>query len=356
MSDKGSLDRYRALCTRSLTGHGIRDIPQLLAEIPADAGIDRYGSGGAVAALEAEIATTLGKPAAVFMPSGTMAQQIALRVHADRRGCRNVAFHPSCHLEIHEEKAYQRLHGLVGIVAGNRDRLMTRADLEAIAERLAAVLIELPQREIGGQLPSWNELEALAEHVRARGAALHLDGARLWESTPFYSRTPAGISALFDTVYVSFYKGLGALAGCCLAGEKDVIDEARAWRKRHGGMLYGMWPNAASALGALRRRLPLMPRYFEHAVAIARVLRDVRNVEVLPYPPQTPMMFLDLRVADDAFVDRAWRIAKDEGLATWPSTAALLDPALRRVEFTVGDATLDFTPAEVGRVVDRLVN
>ena len=75
---------------------------------------DIYGNGGVVAVLEREVSELLGKPAAAFMPSGIMAQQIALRVHADRRGRHVVAFHPTCHLEMHEDKAYQRLHGLVG--------------------------------------------------------------------------------------------------------------------------------------------------------------------------------------------------------------------------------------------------
>src|SRR6187455_1636840 len=100
------LDRYRDRCTRFLGGHGVRSSAEWLADIPPDAGRDQYGVGGAVEALEAEIRKVLGKPAAAFFPSGTMAQQAALRVHADRRNCRVVAFHPTCHLEIHEDKAF----------------------------------------------------------------------------------------------------------------------------------------------------------------------------------------------------------------------------------------------------------
>src|SRR6185436_19616266 len=231
-------------------------------------------------------------------------------------------FHPTCHLELHEDKAYQRLHGLVGVTLGEGHALFTLEDLKRVAEPLAAVLVELPQRELGGLLPEWDDLIAQAEYVRSRGAAVHLDGARLWECTPFYGRTPAEICALFDTVYVSHYKGLGALAGCCLAGPEDEITEARAWRKRHGGTLYGMWPNAASALANLRKRLPLMPRYLEHARAIAKALEGVSNVQVVPNPPQTPMMLLNLRVDAEAFQQRAWRLAEDDGLATWPSATA----------------------------------
>jgi threonine aldolase len=349
------LQAYRALCRRAFAGHGLRNAAALLAEISPDLGVDTYGEHGAVEALELEMRQVLGKPAVAFMPSGTMAQQIALRVHADRRGRRAVAFHPTCHLELREDKAYQRLHGLVGVTLGSGQWLFTLEDLKRVAEPLAAVLFELPQREIGGCLPAWSDLEAQVAYVRSTGAAVHLDGARLWECGPYYQRTPAEICALFDTVYVSHYKGLGALAGCCLAGPEEHIAEARAWRKRHGGTLYGMWPNAASALANLRKRLPLMPRYFEHARAIAKALKDVRNVQVVPDPPQTPMMLLHLRVDPEAFRARAWKLAEDEGLATWfattPGTAGT-----QVIELAVGDATLAFSPAEAAAVIDRLVN
>jgi Beta-eliminating lyase len=91
----------RASCTRSLSWHGNRRPADLLAELPDDIAPDRYGDGGAVTELEAEVASLLGKPAAAFLPSGTMAQQVTLRVHADARGRRVVLFHPTCHLDHH---------------------------------------------------------------------------------------------------------------------------------------------------------------------------------------------------------------------------------------------------------------
>src|SRR5580698_9814090 len=141
MTEYEELVARRARCTRFLPGHGPATAAAMLATIPADAQVDTYGQGGVVEALEAEICGVLGKPAAAFMPSGVMAQQAVLRVHADQRGRRTVLFHPMCHLEQHEEQAYQRLHGLVGRTAGGRDRLITLDDLTAIAEPPAALLI-----------------------------------------------------------------------------------------------------------------------------------------------------------------------------------------------------------------------
>jgi hypothetical protein len=81
-----------------------------------------------------------------------------------------------------------------------------------VAEPLAALLVELPQREIGGLLPAWDDLVAQVGWARDRDTAVHLDGARLWEAAAGYERSPAEVAALFDSVYVSFYKGIGALA------------------------------------------------------------------------------------------------------------------------------------------------
>jgi threonine aldolase len=316
-----------------------------LAELPEAIEPDRYGAGGVVATLEGETADLLGMPAAVFLPSGTMAQQAALRVQADRRGRRTVVFHPACHLDIHEGGAYQRLHGLHGRPVGEAHRLLTLADLQTVAEPLAALVLELPQRDLGGQLPEWEDLVAQTQWARERGGAVHLDGARLWESLSFYGRPPAAIAALFDTAYVSFYKGLGALAGCCLAGPADVVAEVREWRTRHGGTLFALWPYAASALAGLRRRLPRMPEYQRHAVAIADALRELPGVEVVPDPPQAPMLHLLLDVDADVARQRALRLAADEGIWTWPQFTGTISPHRQRVELTVGDATLQLSPA-----------
>src|SRR5581483_6532239 len=157
---------YRA-CSRYLTHDYPKTPKQVLSELAAETdpelAVDHYGQGKLINNFEKDIAELLGKEAAVFMPSGTMCQQIALRIWASRRGTSNVAFHPKSHLEIYEEHAYQRLHSLNGILVGNPDRLMTLNDIKAVAEPLGVLLIELPQREIGGQLPSWEALHEMID-------------------------------------------------------------------------------------------------------------------------------------------------------------------------------------------------
>lgn len=350
--DEETLAR-RAACTDTILGNGLPSARGLLAGIDPDTPVDQYGTGGVVAELEAHVAQLLGKPAALFLPSGTMAQGAMLRVHADRRSSRTVIWHPACHLERYEEQAHQRLHGLVGRPIGGPEQLLTADDVAGVAEPFAALVLELPQRELGGALPGWDDLVEQTARARERGAAVHLDGARLWEAAAGYGRSPAEIAALFDTVYVSFYKSVGALPGCCVAGSQDDIAQLREWRRRLGGTLFHMWPSAASALGLLGPTLDEMPARMAHALAIAEALRGADRVRVLPDPPQTPMMHLLFDTDAETFRRNARRHA-DEGLWVWPTAFPTGDPRTLRTELTVGRATLRHDPSTVAKIIQSL--
>jgi threonine aldolase len=353
------LEAVAEQCTRFINGHGPRRPRDLLALIPEDTKSDYYGVGGAVAELEQEIAKILGKPAALFFLTGTMAQQATLRVHADRGQSRSVAFHPACHLETHEERGYQHLHDLFGVPVGPRNEPLSAAELARTKQPISALLIELPQRDLGGTLPDWEELNAQVTWARDKGAAVHLDGARIWEASPYYKgehrKTIKDVCGLFDTVYVSFYKGLGAIAGSCVAGEQDVIDELSVWRIRHGGRAFMMWPYAAAAFTALRQRLPLMPKYHKHAVAIGKALQGADGIQVLPTPVQSPMMHLRARITDDGVRRRVADIAKDEKVMMFPRAFSSDGGGVKQFELSVGDATLEFTPAEAADLLARLL-
>lgn len=315
---------------------------------------DRYGQGEIITSFEKEVATLLGKEAAVFMPSGTMCQQIALRIWSQRRGTANVAFHPKSHLETHEEKAYQRLHGLNGILVGSTDRLLALDDLKAITEPIAALLIELPQRDLGGQLPGWEALNEIISWAREHNTSVHLDGARLWECQPFYGREYAEIARLFDTVYVSFYKVLGGIAGAMLAGPADVIAEARTWQRRHGGNLIHLYPYVLSAQKGLRERLGRMEAYHSKAKNIADLLTPFPQIEVVPNPPHTNMMHLFLRGERAKLEAAALKIAKERGLWLFSRLTPTLFPGTSMFELTVGEATLDLSDQEIAEAFQLL--
>jgi threonine aldolase len=284
-----------------------------------------------------------------------MAQQIALRVHCDRRGCHTVAFHPTCHLELHEHGAYAHLHGLKAELIGQRDRLIALDDLEALRAPIGALLIELPQREIGGRLPEWDDLAGQIQWARDSDIATHLDGARIWESAPYYDRSHAEIAELFDTVYVSLYKALGAFAGSVLAGPEDVISEARVWRQRHGGTLWNLFPFAASAQRGLDELLPQMPRFLDHARALAAALRQIPGLTLVPDPPQTPLFHIHVRGDVQTIRERAFHIAEEQRVWLFDTLAPSVIPDVSKVELSIGEPALEISPADAAEFFQMLV-
>lgn len=351
-ADAAALRRQAFLqCERTLSGNPPRPLRAALLALAESVGTDeqpdRYGTGALIEDFEREVAALLGQEAAVFMPSGTMAQQIALRIWSERTGRKTVAFHPTCHLELHERKGYELLHGLRATLVGDAERIITLADLHATPEPLAALLLELPQREIGGQLPTWEALVEQTGWARSRGAAAHMDGARLWEAAPAYGRDYAEVASLFDSVYVSFYKGIGALAGAALAGSADFVAEARIWQRRHGGNLVQLYPYVLSARAALRERLPRFASYHERAVQIAAALSQVDGVILKPNPPQAHMAHVYLRGEPEALLEASADLARDQRVALFTWLRAAPVPGYSMFELTIGDGAAAFTPDEV---------
>jgi threonine aldolase len=283
---------------------------------------DRYGEGELIEGFERKVATLLGKSAAVFMPSGTMAQLIALRIWCERKGIRRIAMHATSHLELHEERAYAHLHGLDATLLGARERPTEARDLAALLAKSAAdstgppaaLLVELPAREIGGRLPAWEEIEALSALAHDHGMRLHMDGARLWEAREYFApRSLADLCAPFDSVYVSFYKGIGALAGAMLLGPEDFIAEARIWRRRQGGTLVQLHPFVASAAMRLDTQLAKMPAYRARALGFAAGLSTIDGIVIDPQPPQVNLFHVHFAAPPAALAAARDRIASEDG-------------------------------------------
>ena len=344
---------------RSLVNHApLRRRPQVMVArmldwLPPDTPL--WGDDAPVAQLERRLAELLGKPKTLFFPTGTMAQQVALRIHAERTGRRAFAAHPQNHLHLWEEHGYAAVHGLRFLAAGDRNRLLTIDDLTQVGEPAAALLLELPQREIGGLLPTWDDLTAQVGWAHEHGAAAHLDGARLWEAQPYYDRPHAEIAALFDTVYVSLYKGLEGVRGAVLAGPADVIDEAAVWRRRLGGAIPDAWPLAVAALMGLDEQLDRMPAFRDHAVAIARAVTADGVATVLPSPPQTPMFHVHLPVAPAAAQRARDEIIEAHGVQVFSYVRSQPLPNHAMFEVSVGENTMAFTPDEAAALIRELV-
>ncbi|MEQ1564922.1 MAG: beta-eliminating lyase-related protein [Myxococcota bacterium] len=334
---------------RRLRAHRPTNVRALLTALAAEADEppDWYGAGGALEVFEAELAQRFDKPAAVFVPSGTLAQQVMLRIATERAGCPTLGFHPTCHLELHEHHGYSFVHGMRSRLVGQRHRALVRADLDAVREPLGALLLELPQREVGGELPPWHDLVAQVQWARERGVWAHLDGARVWEASAGYDRPLDEIAALFDSVYVSFYKVLGGIAGAALLSDADTIARARVWIGRLGGNLVSMYPMVLAARRGLRDQLPRVPGYLRRAKDVAEVLRGFAGVRVKPDPPHTNMMHVFFPAEPERLLDASAATALERGIALITAAVPTEVPGVCRAELVIGDASDDLTDQEL---------
>ncbi|MEU4180131.1 beta-eliminating lyase-related protein [Streptomyces sp. NPDC026589] len=328
---------------------------------------DVYG-GGVVADLERRVAGLLGMESAAFFPTGTMAQQIALRCWAGRTGDATVALHPLSHPELHEGGALGAVSGLRTVHPTSEPRLPSAEEVREHPEPFGTLMLELPLRDAGFVLPSWEELTAVVAAARERDAVVHFDGARLWECAPHFGRELSEIAALADSVYVSFYKSLDGLSGAVLAGPSTLVEEARVWRHRYGGLLFQQYPAALSALLGLERELPRLPAYVAHAKVVAGALAEglaasgVPWFRVRPEPPHTHQFQVWLPYGADVLDEASVRQAEETGVTLfrrWFAGAGgaglPLPPGVSCTEVTVAGAGLEWSAEDVRDAVAGFV-
>jgi threonine aldolase len=326
-----------------------------LAGADLDAMPDFYGDGGPVPALERRVAELLGTEAAVIFPTGTMAQQVALRYAVERVGSTAVALHPLGHQEAHERQAYAQLGGLRAIWPTTEPRNPTAEEIRALAEPVSAVVVELPLRDAGFVLPTWDELAAAVAAARDIGAYVHFDGARIWESTTYLAHSLGEIAALADSTYVSFYKTIGGISGAALAGTAELAGYSRAWRHRYGGNLIHHWPYAVTALAGLDSELPRVGEYVRHAPVIAAALGALPGARVYPDPPHTHQFRLWLPHPASALEDASLALAEEEKVwfaGGWKDTGV---PGVAMAEITVAGPALEWTAGDVAETGARLL-
>ncbi|MGW1410015.1 threonine aldolase family protein [Streptomyces sp. NPDC002403] len=323
---------------------------------------DIYGDG-VVAELEERIAGLLGTEAAAFFPTGTMAQQVALRCWAGRTGNPAVALHPLAHPEVHERGALGAVSGLRTVHPTHEPRLPTAQEIRDFDEPFGTLMLELPLRDAGFVLPAWEELEDVVAAARERDAVVHIDGARLWECAPHFGRELPEIAALADSVYVSFYKTLGGISGAALAGPASLIEEARTWRHRYGGQLFQQFPAALAALIGLDRELPRLAAYVAQAKVVAGALAEGFPAagapwsRVHPEPPHTHQFQVWLPYGADVLTEAAVRQAEETGVSLFRKwyPAAAGPPGLSFTEVTVGREGLEWTAEDVRNAVREFV-
>jgi len=206
-------------------------------------------------------------------------------------------------------------------------------------------------REIGGQLPRWDELAEIKELCAERDIHLHLDGARLWEAVAGYGRSPAEIAAGFDSVYVSFYKGIGALGGAMLLGSSDFVALAAEWFKRQGGNLYRRSPYVVSAAMQFDARLALMPALLARTQWLYQELRAHPLLRPNPAAPQVNMLHVYLPVGRERALEIRDAIALEHGVWLFGGAQNGPLPEQSYVEWYVGDGLLNLPDDRVREIL-----
>lgn len=312
---------------------------------------DVYGTGEVIEKFQNFMSDDFDKEAAVFFPSGTMAQQIALRIWCDKRGINKIAYHPLCHLEIHENDGVKKLHQIETTLLGEEGCLFTIDDLKSLGE-VSAVLFELPQREIGGQLPSWDELVAMTTYCRDHDIHTHLDGARLYECLPFYKKTPKEVGELFDTIYISFYKGFGSISGAMLIGPHEIMKEAKIWKRRYGGDLYHLYPYIIPALDAFLKRRNKMTEYYEGAKEYALKLSTVNGLKIVPEVPVCNMFHVFFKDSAENISNQLIKIMLSDDVALFDGISSTAD-GLSKAEIYIGDTYSTVEEAIIDKAIDH---
>ena len=315
--------------TVRMSGDGLGLTPEesarLWTALAAGGGIarDSYSNGGAVERLEHAFAEMLGKERAVFMPTGTLANHLAVRALAGGSG--RALAQADSHLYNDSGDCVQTLSGitLVPLGAGRPD--FTLEEMERALDRTASGRVRTPVRVLSIETPvrrhfgatfDRRELDRIAARARREGIGLHLDGARIFLQAAYEGRPVAEYAAPFDTVYVSLYKYFNAPSGAILAGPRALLDGMHHTRRMFGAGLPAAWPFAAIA----HHYLPGFVDRFRRAVAvseawIARLARhDAFSIERVPNG--TNLCRLRVKTADaDAFRRRL----RGRGVAVGPA-------------------------------------
>lgn len=242
-------------------GDGISYTPEeysrLLATLTANDKVesDAYSLGGIVEQLESRVASLLGKETAVWLPTGTLANHLAVRILAG--GKRRVLVQAESHLQNDCGDCAETLSGLhlIGLAPGKAtftleeaERAANDAQLGRVATPVGALQIETPVRRKSGERFDFTEMRKISAWSRQHSIGLHLDGARLFIESAYTKRPVKEYCTLFDTIYVSMYKYFNAASGAVLAGPKALLADLYQTRRMFGGGLQQVWPFAAVAL------------------------------------------------------------------------------------------------------------
>jgi len=279
--------------------------------LPEPIKMDYYGRGGAVAKLTQKFAELTGKEACIFMPSGTMANQLAISVLADENT--KVFVQETSHIYRDEGDSAQSVFNKRLIPVAQGEAYFTLAQLqeavnyhnqgEVFRSGIGTIAIENPVRRNDGKHVPIDEIRKISAWCREKGYKLHLDGARIFLAMAVTGLSLKEYSSYFDTVYVSLYKYLGAAGGAVLCGDKKVIEPMEHLIKIHGGTAFSNWSNAAMALHHLNGLEERLKRTVTRATSLFAEINRNGGVKIEAIPGGTNIytMKLDASVDPSAF-------------------------------------------------------
>jgi threonine aldolase len=266
----------------------------------AEVGDDVFGDDPTVRQLESRTAEVLGKEAALFVPSGTMANQLAVRCHTEPGD--EVLVEANAHLYYYESGAPAALSGVMCRCMNGQRGIFSGADVEAALRptnqhfpRTRLVCLENTHNRGGGKTWTIEQIRDVASTARKHGLQLHLDGARLWNASVATGVPEREYATHFDTVSVCFSKGLGAPVGSALAGPAVFVERARRFRKMFGGAMRQVGIIAAGALFALEHHRARLAEDHANAKALASGLEGVSGLETDPAEVETNMVMFQVR-------------------------------------------------------------
>ena len=321
-----------------------------MAEAPV--GDDVYREDPTIDRLQEMVAGMLGKEAALYVPSGTMSNQLCLRTLTQMGD--EVICHEESHILHYEGGSAAALSGLqLRPVAGYHGVLSPEAVEETIrpnSEHFAhtgAVEMENTHNRCGGTIWPLEAMREISALAKERGLKVHLDGARLWNAHVATGVSLADYAATADSVSVCFSKGLGAPVGSCLAGSYEFVERARNNRKRFGGAMRQAGIIAAGAVYALEHNVARLAEDHENAATLGDYLLQVPGVAI-HHPVQTNIVIADVTLLGGA--ERVLETLREEGVLCGAASSTRvrfvthLDVSARAVK-TAGEICAQVLPA-----------
>ena len=291
-TDSPSIDLRSDTVTKPTLG-------MLQAMSEAEVGDDVIDIDPTLRRMELYTAEILGKESAIFMPSGTMSNQIAIRLHCNRGS--EFICESDCHIYHYEQGAYAQLSGLVAKTIAGQGGTLRVCDVEdAISVenehflRTTMLCLENTHNRCGGRIQPQDEVIKICHWAQENGLSTHLDGARLWNAAVASNTSPDELCRPFDSVSVCFSKGLGAPVGSALAGSSEFISEARRARKLFGGGMRQAGFLGAAALYALKHHQERLSDDHAHAQQIGEACNDCGFLTVRDNQIDTNIILCDV--------------------------------------------------------------